>query len=201
MSGNDMEHSLAQHTTSDNDSNVTRSIPFEEWAQQTDTTQHPLPLAFTATPVLPAKGSQMIQTSQTGSSSVSRQAAPVLPTHEDPPPRPPGFSSKGGKTKQIQTFVTTLNEQPTITTQQNAEAVLMYHAHTTSNNMRKLMNQNGTYARKYKPLPPSTPTPNTMGLGTVPWDLWELWAGTAHLTKTALDHNLVCGPPISHEFG
>ena len=46
MSGNDMEHSLAQKTTSDNDSNVTRSIPFEDWAQQTDTTQHPLPLTL-----------------------------------------------------------------------------------------------------------------------------------------------------------
>ena len=101
MSGNDMEHALAQHTTSDNDSNVTRSIPFEDWAQQTDTTQHPLPLAFSATPVLPAKGSQMIQTLQTWSSSVSRKAAPVLPTHEDPPPRPPGFSSKGERSNKF----------------------------------------------------------------------------------------------------
>jgi hypothetical protein len=155
MSGNDMEHSLAQHTTSDNDSNVTRSIPFEDWAQQTDTTQHPLPLAFSATPVLPAKGSQMIQTLQTWSSSVSRKAAPVLPTHEDPPPRPPGFSSKGGKIEQIQTFVSTLNEQPTTTTQQDAESP------TPREDL-----WNGT-ERMCANTTPSTPTPNTTGLDTV----------------------------------
>ena len=152
MSGSDMEHAFAQLTTctnkieqANNDSNATWSTQFEDFIQQTDITQHPLSLAFTATPVLPAKGSQVIQTSQTGSSSVSRKAAPVLPTLEDPPPRPPGFSSKGGKIEQIQTFVTTLNEQPTTTTQQDAETVI--HTHTISNTTRRLREQNGTYAR------------------------------------------------------
>jgi hypothetical protein len=72
MSGSDMEHAFAQLTTctdntdqTNNDSNVTWSTQFEYFVQQTDTTQHPLPLAFAATPVLPAKGSQMIQTLQT----------------------------------------------------------------------------------------------------------------------------------------
>jgi hypothetical protein len=163
MSGSDMEHAFAQLTTctnnieqTNNDSNATWSTQFEDFIQQTDITQHPLSLAFTATPVLPAKGSQVIQTSQTGSSSMSRKAAPVLPHlkihHHDHQV----FRPKGERSNKFKLLFQTLNEQPTTTTtQQDAESP------TPREDL-----WNGT-ERMCANTTPSTPTPNTTGLDTV----------------------------------
>ena len=62
--------------------------------------------------------------------------------------------------------------------------------------------KSATYQRKYRPLPPLTPVPPLDNIAKGQWDLWEWWAGTGNMTKTAhVDCQLVCGPPVTRETG
>lgn len=62
------------------------------------------------------------------------------------------------------------------------------------------LEQNATYRKKYRGLPPTTPVPNVSDTGPQ-WEVWEWWAGSGRLTKMCSKLGLVCGPIISHSTG
>ena len=61
--------------------------------------------------------------------------------------------------------------------------------------------KNQTYKKKYQGLPADTPIPDLTNMLRGKWDFWELWAGSAELTKACKDAGLRCGPPITHATG